>query len=150
MKNFLPVPLIIFLASYLNWLMLLSLIYLWADGRKRLVLLSLATIVVAWGIAVFLQMLVPWRRPYQVLGVPPLVSIFGVDRYSFPSGHAAATFALAFSVLPGAPLLGVVLLLGAVLVSLGRVLSLVHYWRDIFGGAFLAFVTSYLVRRFFS
>lgn len=142
------IPLIIFLASYLNWLLLLSLVYLFVRGKRRLVVLSLVTMGMAWGAAVFLQTVVPIPRPYQVLGVKPLVGIFGLDRYSFPSGHATATFALAFSILPEAPLLGVALLVGASLVSLGRVLASVHYWRDILGGVVLALAAVLLMRRF--
>lgn len=145
----LPTPLIIFLASYLNWLMLLSLIYLVNKGKRRVVVLSVVTVGAAWGAAVFFQTVVPLPRPYQILGVKPLVSIFGLDRYSFPSGHAAATFALAFSILPEAPLLGAALLVGAGLVSLGRVLASVHYWRDILGGIILALLTTGLLRRLF-
>ena len=66
---------------------------------------------------------------------------------SFPSGHAAAAFALAFAVWLHNKKIGVVFIILAVLVGLGRVLSNVHYSFDVFGGALLGVVVAYIIGR---
>ncbi len=142
----LPGPLITFLASYLTWLLFLTFVYLWVKRKRRLFWRSVLAVSVAWGIATVIQLTLYSPRPYVVMKTRPLVATSFPMYNSFPSGHAAATAALAFTVLPEFPALGIVLLGGSFLVDLGRVLGLVHYWRDIFGGTALAFVTSWVIR----
>jgi len=72
---------------------------------------------------------------------------------SFPSGHAAIAFAVAFTLLlawpgPRRPLAGVVALLVAVLVGVSRVYRGVHWPTDVAGSialAFLATVAAHLI-----
>lgn len=143
----LPPPLIIFLASYLNWVLFLTFAYLWLKRKRKLFWRSVLAVVVAWGIATSIQLTLYSPRPYVTMGTPPLLATHFPLYNSFPSGHAAATAALAFTVLPEIPVLGVVLLGGSFLVDLGRVLALAHYWQDILGGTALAFITSWVIRK---
>lgn len=83
----------------------------------------------------------------HAVDVPRPLAVLAPDRFfhtgpgyravSFPSGHAAAIFAIAgiwIMSLPGRPLLRVLLLALAVLVSLSRIMVGVHWPVDLLGG----------------
>ena len=67
------------------------------------------------------------------------------DRFSFPSGHTAAAFAVAVSMFAVAPLAVPVLLMVAILVAYGRMYLGVHYPLDVGCGAAIGLVTGSLV-----
>ncbi len=86
-------------------------------------------------------------RPRPSLGTACEVLIAEPDRFSFPSGHAAASMAIALgyaTVLPAsvAPLLAVL----AVVVGFSRVALAVHYPGDVLAGQGLALLTSVALR----
>lgn len=66
---------------------------------------------------------------------------------SFPSSHAALAFCLFYSAMFfDAPLFYCVLLfIGAIFISVGRVLGGAHFKIDVIGGAFLAFLCTFIV-----
>jgi undecaprenyl-diphosphatase len=64
------------------------------------------------------------------------------DRFSFPSGHAAAGFAVALAYAIAFPLLAGPLLLLALLVGFSRVRLGVHYPSDVLAGQAIAGVTA--------
>ena len=70
------------------------------------------------------------------------------DRFSFPSGHTAASFALAISVAAVLPWLAGVLLVVALLVAFGRMYLGVHYPIDVAAGACLGTATGVAVALF--
>lgn len=78
----------------------------------------------------------------------PFVALYGVHILgtapygwqSFPSGHSAAAFAMAFSIWFEDRHAGLVLLASAVAVAVGRVFSGVHYPLDVIGGALAGFL----------
>lgn len=84
----------------------------------------------------------------------PFVSLYGVDLLatapygwqSFPSGHAAAAFAIAFSVWYEDRHAGIVLLVMAVGVAFGRVFAGVHYPLDVIAGAAAGFFWAWAAR----
>ncbi len=84
-------------------------------------------------------------RPRPSLGTACEVLIAEPDRFSFPSGHAAAAMAVALgyaTVLPGAaPLLAAL----AIVVGFSRVALAVHYPGDVLAGQALALLTSLLL-----
>ena len=84
-------------------------------------------------------------RPYEAGDVVHLLN-GGASGYSFPSGHATAAFAIACAVLPDRPVLGLLLLIAAFLVSAGRVMVGVHYPLDVVGGAILGALVAGVVR----
>jgi undecaprenyl-diphosphatase len=71
--------------------------------------------------------------------------MLGSDRASFPSSHTALSFTLALVVLTSWPIFGIILLTLAFLVSLGRLLSGVHYLSDILAGTIIAIIFSEVV-----
>lgn len=68
--------------------------------------------------------------------------VYPSDRFSFPSGHAAAAFLFASIVAAYYPAFGVWMYGIASLIGLSRVLLGVHYPADIIAGALLGFVSA--------
>ena len=67
------------------------------------------------------------------------------DRFSFPSGHTAAAFALAIAMFGAAPVLAPFLLVLAICVAYGRMYLGVHYPIDVAAGAAIGLVTGSVV-----
>jgi undecaprenyl-diphosphatase len=67
---------------------------------------------------------------------------------SFPSDHASASLAIAFAVMAFDPVAGVVFILAAVLIAVGRVLIGAHYPGDIGASLLVAAASAFLVVRF--
>jgi undecaprenyl-diphosphatase len=63
------------------------------------------------------------------------------DRFSFPSGHTAAAFAVAVAMSGVMPLLVPPLLVTAIIVGYGRMYLGVHYPMDVGAGAAIGLVT---------
>lgn len=66
---------------------------------------------------------------------------------SFPSGHAAYFFAIAFVVWLRDRKIGGILILGALLFSFARIFLGVHYPLDILGGIVAALISVWIVKR---
>lgn len=138
-----------FTASFLIWLMFSGIVALWLiDGRvkKEEALHALFAALISWGIAQMIKNLFPIARPFEVNNVSPLTLTVPADA-SFPSGHAAAAFALAVSVWLHNKKLGFLFIISAILVAWGRVVSNVHFLLDVIVGAAIGIFTAYLVER---
>lgn len=72
-------------------------------------------------------------------------SVVPPDRFSFPSGHTAAAFAVAIAMFGAAPWLAPGLLLLAICVAYGRMYLGVHYPLDVAAGAALGLLTGSLI-----
>ena len=100
------------------------------------------------GIIVSLIRLVWYRpRPFVSLNLIPLMPY--ADKGSFPSGHAAALFALALAVYFFHKKTGIIFFALSGLSVLARVYVGIHWPSDILAGALLGLGSAILVYRFF-
>jgi undecaprenyl-diphosphatase len=120
--------------------------------RKKLAPLKLSLYDAGWSalmaliIANALGQLIGRLRPYEVsneimrLIPPPLIP------HAFPSGHTAVAFACAAALTYGRPGWGLVAMIAAAAVGIGRVFVGVHYPSDVIAGAILGIVCASVVR----
>ena len=96
--------------------------------------------IVTSSLVVVVKRLVRRKRPAldMQVSVPP-------DKFSFPSGHTAAAFAVAIAMSGTMPILVPPLLVVAFIVAYGRMYLGVHYPLDVGVGAFLGMITGSLV-----
>jgi len=138
-----------FLASFLVWAMFFGLIVLWVvDGRvkKAQALLAFFASLISWTTAQMIKNVFPSIRPFIVNGENPMTITIPSDA-AFPSGHAAFAFALAVTIYLHNKKLGIIYILGAVLVCLGRVWANVHYPIDVLSGAILGIAVSLAIEK---
>ncbi len=83
-------------------------------------------------------------RPYEV--IDGLINLVGKQSdFSFPSGHTAASFAVAVVLLLRAPKkISIPAIVLAVLISLSRLYVGVHYPTDVLGGAIIGTLCAFL------
>ncbi|MFH1059482.1 MAG: phosphatase PAP2 family protein [Pseudomonadota bacterium] len=119
----------------------------WRAGRRPLAVNALGGVgaVIAAGAGVqVLKHLVGRPRPRLAL---PAWEYFGPtlssDLHSFPSGHAATSFAVAGLIAAQYPRLAAPLYGLAGAISLGRVASGSHYLSDVLGGALLGLLVAW-------
>ena len=75
----------------------------------------------------------------------------GTEAYaSFPSGHAIASFALAFAVSAVWPRARAVMIVYAVLIAISRLVLLAHHPSDVVAGALIGVIGAMLVRYWFA
>jgi undecaprenyl-diphosphatase len=105
--------------------------------------LALATVIVSHFVVQVIKRTVGRSRPAMVGHFAALVS--EPDRFSFPSGHAAASMSVALIYGGAYPAWAAPLLLFALLVSFSRVRLRVHYPSDVLVGQLIAAVTASLL-----
>lgn len=96
----------------------------------------------AWITVGLLKIVFALPRPYLVYDITPLFTYGGFD--SFPSGHATFFMALAVAVMQHHRGWGIVLAIGAVIISCARVIAGIHFPIDIFVGYFLGGILGYI------
>ncbi len=119
----------------------LQLIYLLVtDGFKNEVFLKATFIPLFVLILVtVIRYIVNAKRPYEVYDYTPAVKKDTKGK-SFPSRHTASAFIIALAFLYIDTKIGVVMLFLAVSIAITRVLSGVHFIRDVIGGALISLI----------
>lgn len=139
-----------FFAEYLTYTLPLILIILWfwSGQAKKVSLRALFSAILAWPVfATIIGHFVNRPRPFESGGVQELV--FHRPTFSFPSDHAAALFAVAFSLwFSGYKKLSGLMFVIAVVVSFFRVTTGIHWPTDILAGLVIGFVAAYLIDLF--
>jgi undecaprenyl-diphosphatase len=102
--------------------------------------LAAVTVVISHLIVQVIKRSVVRARPATVAG--PINLIAEPDRFSFPSGHAAASMSVALIYSVAFPGVAVPLLFLALLVGFSRVRLGVHYPSDVLAGQLLAAMTA--------
>ncbi len=148
----------VFSASYLIWIMAGAIavyaLMVWWEARglsRRFDGLVVACRAYAAGILGWIGNAVIgwlWFRPRPFVTLPGVVDLIGkpVTSKSFPSDHATAAFAMAFSVAFMRPGFGIVMLILALQVSLGRVYVGVHSPSDVLAGLLAGLFWAAVVR----
>lgn len=134
-------------AEYLVYLLPIVLLVLWFfEKSHKKVLRAFLAAMLAWPvIATFIGRLVNRPRPFESGGVQEL--LFHRPTYSFPSDHATAFFAIAFSLLfSGDKKLGIIFLALGLVNSLARIASGIHWPFDILGGILLGFIGALIIK----
>ena len=102
--------------------------------RRHVCVVAGLSFLLALGINQFILLFVHRARPYTA-GITHLIVPPSID-WSFPSDHAAASFAVAAAfLLRGTRARGILLLIGAIGVALSRTYVGTHYVTDTLGGA---------------
>lgn len=90
-----------------------------------------------------LRIIVNEKRPYEALDIVPLVSKSTKGR-SFPSRHTASAFIIAMLFLRYQTDLGVMMCVISVLIGITRIITGVHYLRDVLSGAAISIIVGIL------
>lgn len=141
--------LIVFLATYLPYLMILGtlvILFLEPSWRKRFrnfALMALSIILASGIITSLIKYFYVHPRPFVALGFDPLLSHDLSP--SFPSSHTVLIFAIAFSILFIARKWGWLYLAAATLMGIARVAGGVHWPTDIIGGIAIAGISVLMV-----
>ncbi len=131
--------LVIFIADWLIWWLVLAVVFLFILKKINLknLLQIFAIAFIAWFMAELIKFFCFSPRPFLVLAnVKPLFT-HGLND-SFPSGHTTLAFALATAVtLFTNYKIGFLFFISALLVGLSRIVVGIHWPLDILVGAFL-------------
>lgn len=134
-------------AEYLIYALPVILIIVWFVLKdKKPALRALFSVILAWPIlSLIIGKLVDRPRPFEVGQIRELV--FHRPSYAFPSDHAAALFAVAFSFwFSGYKKLATAIFIFALVISFFRVASGLHYPTDIIGGLAVGFVAAIIIQ----
>ncbi len=115
-------------------------------GRRKPLLVAILILSFTLGANMLIRTVVGRERPFVTFGeFAPL--IYHTASFSFPSNHAAVSFAVAWTGFLVSPLVGWLIAGIAVIVSFSRVYVGVHFPADILAGMLVSFIVFFLVSR---
>lgn len=145
---------ILFRAEYLLYIMIVAVFLFYAfDSNQERVKWAIIHVFSAGILSRFvfteiIRFFYARPRPFMVLdGVRQL--IFHESSRSFPSGHAAFSFAVAMAVYYYYPKTSILFFLAAFAMGAGRVSAGVHWPSDILAGAVVGIFSAWLINLFF-
>ena len=86
-----------------------------------------------------IRLIINAKRPYEVYDYEPPVNKNTLGK-SFPSRHTVSAFIIAMAFMYIQPSLGIIMLCLATAIGLTRILSGVHFVRDVVGGAAIGII----------
>lgn len=139
-----------FFAVYLPYIIIASAVWFFLKHPWRLSIYGICfaglTALLSRGIITeIIRFFYDRPRPFTALDFTPL---FLDSNPSFPSGHAAFFFALAFTILLFNKKIGWLFIFLALLNGAGRVFAGVHWPTDILGGMVVAILSVWIVGKF--
>ncbi len=140
---------VLFLASFLIWLMFAGLVILWfIDGKikKEQVIHALLASFIAWTIAEIMKRIFNTPRPFDLNHLQTFTATLPTDP-AFPSGHAATVFGLAVSVYLHDKRVGIIFIILAALVAWARVAANVHFPIDVIVGGLIGAIVAVVIEK---
>jgi len=119
--------------SLLFVLLIMTSLFMWEENKKDWIIPLWFSAVSSFVITYIIKFLVARDRPLD-----PMM-IFGLPDYSFPSAHAAVSFAAVAILDEEYPTLKWFWLLFAVMIGISRIYLQVHYLSDVLAGAILGY-----------
>lgn len=123
--------------KYLPWLVYIAypslLVYLFFFGTPRELIKAVIVPAVTFAAATALRAVIDQPRPYEALGIEPLIYKETKGK-SFPSRHSASVFIIAMAYLHTNVWLGAGMFAIGFFIVLSRVLAGVHYEKDVLAG----------------
>lgn len=151
-------PFITDFGSILAWLIIFGLMFLFGGQKTRkIAFLGVVALILANIVVYSLKYFVAEPRPFLTLANVDLL-VHAEETFSFPSGHAASSFAAAFIIgckyrlnLKGKTYsLFYPLMIFAAVVGFSRIYIGVHYPYDVLVGAIIGVLSSYFVLKFWN
>jgi undecaprenyl-diphosphatase len=128
------------------WAVIAIVIAAWAPRLRPIAFQVLVALLLTHGVVdLAVKPFISRPRPFVAVATTRVVGHYRPPTYSFPSGHAAISFAAATVLAFGVPRLKAVWLALAVLVAFSRVYIGVHYPLDVTCGALLGIALGILV-----
>ncbi len=146
-------PIITDFGSILAWLLILGIMFVFGGERTRkIAFLGFLALMVANVVVYSLKFFVAEPRPFLTLTNVDLL-VHAEETYSFPSGHAASSFAAAFVIgckyklnLKGKNYnLLYPLMIFAAVIGFSRIYIGVHYPYDVLVGAIIGVLSAYFI-----
>lgn len=144
--------LIVFLAGYLQYILIVLAIFLLflkeKDWRRRIFVgsvFALSVILSRGLITEIIRFFYHRSRPFMVLNIPPLINHNASG--SFPSGHMVIYFVLALTIFLLSRKWAWFFVGSVILMGLARIFAGVHWPTDILGGILIALFSYFLIKK---
>lgn len=121
----------------------IMLLTLWKNQDYRIAKTIEVPIFVFVGVTI-LRKVINFKRPYEEGGIDPMIPK-DKSGESFPSRHVASATIIAMAAMGTSIATGVMLLIISVIIGVMRVISGVHYKKDVIAGFVISFVIGFVV-----
>lgn len=144
--------LIVFLASYLAYILVVLLLalllfsqYSRPEKLQMLLVAGVSVVIARFGITELIRLFYHRPRPFSALD--NVRQLLTNGEWSFPSGHATFFFALSTAVYLYNKKWGIGFFAATILMTMSRVIAGIHYPSDVVGGAVVGIIVAYIIFR---